>query len=135
MQSPVFLINSRHPLFIAATFKKQHSFSLSYGAILPSSLNIIIPSALVYSTHPPVSVYSTVFYYGVFSSNLIIYKLLFLFYFVILLDYSLTYNYKIIFFSNFIIKKILIFYPFILIFIINIRGRFTLWNLFLQRKP
>ena len=35
---------------------KSHSFSRSYGVILPSSLNIIISSALVYSTCPPVSV-------------------------------------------------------------------------------
>src|SRR5436305_6797110 len=31
-------------------------FSRSYGAILPSSLTKVLPIALVFSTHPPVSV-------------------------------------------------------------------------------
>ena len=35
-------------------------FSRSYGCILPSSFNIILPSALVFSTCPPVSVSGTV---------------------------------------------------------------------------
>src|SRR5437868_9871525 len=36
-----------------------HPFSRSYGAILPSSLERFLSRALVYSTHPPVSVYGT----------------------------------------------------------------------------
>ena len=36
-----------------------HPFSRSYGAILPSSLTIVLPIALVCSTHPPVSVCGT----------------------------------------------------------------------------
>ena len=36
-----------------------HSFSRSYGVILPSSLTILLPSALGFSPHPPVSVYGT----------------------------------------------------------------------------
>ena len=63
-QSPVFLINSRLGLFTAATRRseskfhhnKRHPFSRSYGVILPSSLNLVLPIALVYSTRPPVSV-------------------------------------------------------------------------------
>lgn len=43
----------------AGTFKR-HSFSRSYRVILPSSFNIVAPSALVFSTQPPVSVYGTV---------------------------------------------------------------------------
>lgn len=43
----------------AGTFK-GHSFSRSYRVILPSSFNIVVPSALVFSTQPPVSVYGTV---------------------------------------------------------------------------
>jgi hypothetical protein len=34
----------------------RHPFSRSYGVILPSSLTIVLPIALVFSTHPPVSV-------------------------------------------------------------------------------
>ncbi len=33
--------------------------SLSYGAILPSSLTMLLPPALGFSPHPPVSVYGT----------------------------------------------------------------------------
>jgi hypothetical protein len=36
------------------------SFSRSYGVILPSSLTRVLPIALVFSTHPPVSVFGTV---------------------------------------------------------------------------
>ena len=35
------------------------SFSRSYGGILPSSLTIVLPIALVFSTRPPVSVWGT----------------------------------------------------------------------------
>ena len=38
-----------------------HPFSRSYGAILPSSLTMLLPSALGFSPHPPVSVYGTGF--------------------------------------------------------------------------
>ena len=34
-------------------------FSRSYGVILPSSLTMLLPSALGFSPHPPVSVYGT----------------------------------------------------------------------------
>jgi hypothetical protein len=34
----------------------RHSFSRSYGVILPSSLERVISRPLVYSTYPPVSV-------------------------------------------------------------------------------
>ena len=37
----------------------RHPFSQSYGAILPSSLTMVLPIALVCSTHPPVSVCGT----------------------------------------------------------------------------
>ena len=36
-----------------------HPLSRSYGAILPSSLTMLLPSALGFSPHPPVSVYGT----------------------------------------------------------------------------
>ena len=37
-----------------------HSLSRSYGVILPSSLTILLPSALGFSPHPPVSVSLTI---------------------------------------------------------------------------
>ena len=55
---PVFLLNSCLSLFTAALFQ-GHPFSRSYGVILPSSLTMLLPSALGFSPHPPVSVYGT----------------------------------------------------------------------------
>ena len=54
----MFLLNSCLSLFTAAC-KRRHPFSRSYGAILPSSLTMLLPSALGFSPHPPVSVYGT----------------------------------------------------------------------------
>ena len=63
-QSPVFLINSRYPLICAAfpiqKEEGEHPFSRSYGVILPSYFNMVLSSALVYSTCSPVSVWGTV---------------------------------------------------------------------------
>ena len=56
--SHVFLLNSRLLLFSATSFR-WYPFSRSYRVILPNSLTMILSSALVYSTQPPVSVYST----------------------------------------------------------------------------
>ena len=64
MQSPVFLVNSRLGLFTAAdagsprevAHPHRRPFSRSYGAILPSSLTMVLPIASVCSTRPPVSV-------------------------------------------------------------------------------
>ena len=58
LHRPVFLLNSCLSLFSAATFL-WHPFSRSYGVILPSSLTMLLPSALGFSPHPPVSVYGT----------------------------------------------------------------------------
>ena len=63
-QSPVFLINSRLGRFAAAPSRsgregphgRGRSFSRSYGAIMPSSLTMVLPIASVCSTRPPVSV-------------------------------------------------------------------------------
>ena len=44
------------------TISLWYPFSRSYGAILPSSLTMLLPSALGFSPHPPVSVYGTGFY-------------------------------------------------------------------------
>ena len=54
----MFLLNSCLSLFSAAHFH-GHPFSRSYGVILPSSLTMLLPSALGFSPHPPVSVYGT----------------------------------------------------------------------------
>ena len=43
----------------SAAGSHRHSFSRSYGVILPSSLTMLLPSALGFSPHPPVSVYGT----------------------------------------------------------------------------
>ena len=44
-------------------------FSRSYGGILPSSFNIVLSSALVFSTSPPVSVWGTVYTLGLFPGT------------------------------------------------------------------
>ena len=58
----MFLLNSRLGLFSAAT-SLWHSFSRSYGVILPSSLTRVLPIVLGFSPRPPVSVCGT----GTFS--------------------------------------------------------------------
>jgi len=68
-QSPVFLVNSRHPLVCATRHwlpSNGYPFFRSYGVILPSSFNIVLSSALVYSTSPPVSVSGTVYMLALF---------------------------------------------------------------------
>ena len=63
----MFLVNSRYPLVCATLasssrkgrHQKGSSFSRSYGCNLPSSLTIVLPIALVFSTRPPVSVWGT----------------------------------------------------------------------------
>ena len=56
----MFLVNSRLGLFTAACIVTcRHSFSRSYGVIMPSSLTTLLPLALGFSPHPPVSVYGT----------------------------------------------------------------------------
>ena len=52
------MLNSCLSLFSAATFR-WHPFSRSYGVILPSSLTMLLPPALGFSPHPPVSVSGT----------------------------------------------------------------------------
>ena len=54
----MFLLNSCLDLFSAACVSR-HPFSRSYGVILPNSLTMLLPSALGFSPHPPVSVYGT----------------------------------------------------------------------------
>ena len=64
----MFLVNSRYPRFSATPtssgrevhHRQGHTFSRSYGVNLPSSLTRVLPSALEFSSHPPVSVSGTV---------------------------------------------------------------------------
>ena len=63
-QSPVFLINSRYPHFCAPDSQlpiNRACLSRSYASNLPSSFNILLSSALVFSTSPPVSVWGTAY--------------------------------------------------------------------------
>ena len=64
----MFLVNSRYRHFSATPLsserevrhQKGHTFSLSYGTILPSSLTRVLSSASGYSPCLPVSVYGTI---------------------------------------------------------------------------
>ena len=59
----MFLLNSRHPLVCATRLwlpKDGSRLSRSYAGNLPSSFSIVLSSALVFSTSPPVSVSGTV---------------------------------------------------------------------------
>ena len=60
----MFLLNSCLSLFSAAC-SRRHPFSRSYGVILPSSLTMLLPPALGFSPHPPVSVYGTGMHYSI----------------------------------------------------------------------
>ena len=69
----MFLVNSRHPLVCAPRLRLPGDgalFSRSYEGILPSSFNIVLSSALVCSTSPPVSVSGTVYTPGLFPGSL-----------------------------------------------------------------
>ena len=64
----MFLVNSRSHLVFATgsssggkpLHRRRHTFSRSYGVILPSSFTRVLSSASVCSTQSPVSVYGTV---------------------------------------------------------------------------
>ena len=58
------MINSRYPLACATLLwlpKAESRLSRSYACNLPSSFSMVLSSALVYSTCPPVSVWGTVY--------------------------------------------------------------------------
>ena len=60
----MFLLNSRYPLLCATRRWLPNDgsrLSRSYASNLPSSFGIVLPSALVCSTSPPVSVSGTVY--------------------------------------------------------------------------
>ena len=59
----MFLLNSRHPLLCATRHRlpgNRSRLSRSYASNLPSSFGIVLSSASVFSTSPPVSVSGTV---------------------------------------------------------------------------
>ncbi len=84
----MFLLNSCLSLFSAACVSR-HPLSRSYGVILPSSLTMLLPPALGFSPHPPVSVYGTGTVYTIAaflgSWNLILQYLYFLPHYVFVL--------------------------------------------------
>ena len=65
------MVNSCLGLFSAA-YSRRHPFSRSYGVNLPSSLTTLLPLALGFSPHPPVSVCGTgtLAYTGAFLASL-----------------------------------------------------------------
>ena len=66
------MLNSRHPLVCAPHPYLRTDGALffrSYEGNLPSSFNIILSSALVYSTSPPVSVWGTVYKLELFPGS------------------------------------------------------------------
>ena len=66
------MINSRYPLFCATQTSLRQSrsrLSRSYACNLPSSFSIVLSSALVCSTCPPVSVWGTVYTLGLFPGT------------------------------------------------------------------
>jgi hypothetical protein len=66
------LLNSRHPLVCAPPRwlpNEEASLSRSYGGKLPSSFSIVLSSALVCSTSPPVSVSGTVYTWRLFPGT------------------------------------------------------------------
>ena len=66
------MINSRHPLVCAPPQRlpaEEASLSRSYGGKLPSSFSIVLSSALVCSTSPPVSVSGTVYKWRLFPGT------------------------------------------------------------------
>ncbi len=68
----MFLINSRHPLLCAPCPwlpTDRALFFRSYEGNLPSSFNIVLSSALVFSTSPPVSVWGTVYTWELFPGS------------------------------------------------------------------
>ena len=68
----MFLVNSRYPLVCATSRwlpKGRSPFFRSYGSNLPSSFNIVLSSALVFPTSPPVSVWGTVYRLGLFPGT------------------------------------------------------------------
>ncbi len=68
----MFLVNSRHPLVCAPRTwlpKPGALFSRSYEGNLPSSFSIVLSSALVCSTSPPVSVSGTVYTWELFPGT------------------------------------------------------------------
>ena len=69
----MFLLNSRYPL-LCATHQwlptNGSRLSRSYAGNLPSSFSIVLSSALVYSTSPPVSVSGTVYTLELFPGTI-----------------------------------------------------------------
>ncbi len=121
----MFLINSRYPL-VCATYNwlpnHRSSFSRSYRCNLPSSFSIVLSSALVYSTCPPVSVWGTVLIGELFPGSSSLH----------------TQSNKHVQLSNFVTSprfRNINLIPIDYAFQPHLRGRLTLRRLALRRKP
>ena len=69
----MFLLNSRYPLLCVTHHwlpSNGSRLSRSYASNLPSSFSIVLSSALVYSTSPPVSVSGTVYSLELFPGTI-----------------------------------------------------------------
>ena len=69
----MFLLNSRYPLLCATRHRLPSNgsrLSRSYASNLPSSFSIVLSSALVCSTSPPVSVSGTVYTLELFPGTI-----------------------------------------------------------------
>ncbi len=69
----MFLLNSRYPLLCATPRRlpaERSRLSRSYASNLPSSFSIVLSSALVCSTSPPVSVSGTVYTLELFPGTI-----------------------------------------------------------------
>ena len=122
----MFLINSCYPHFCATYIwlpKHRSSFSRSYGGILPSSFSIVLSSALVYSTYPPVSVSGTVFNDEAISWNN------FTAYPIIIRVYNIRHPSHLIRYRNINL------FPIDYVFRPRLRSRLTLRGLALRRNP
>ena len=68
----MFLVNSRHPLLCAPNPYLRTNWALffrSYEGKLPSSFSTLLSSASAYSASPPVSVWGTVYTWGLFPGT------------------------------------------------------------------
>ena len=52
-------------VYVCSNCGETSPFSRSYGVILPNSLTMLLPPALGFSPHPPVSVYGTGTHYTI----------------------------------------------------------------------
>ena len=97
-KSCVFIKQSLLPFscYLLNLILNGSSFSQSYRVNLQSSFNIVISITLVFSTNPPVSVFSTVLLIKVFSKDnfrISVYSIIYYFFNYVLFDKITNYNF------------------------------------------